>query len=242
MARAFLGPPRLGGDMATASATITNLRIEGQALAFTLAVDGNEGDYADAMMIIYDAAGNERERTDLGKMTAGQSWDAVLDLPAATLDDGDYGAWVYVSTTTADDHFGDGAEQGVSFLVGRNHIYPSTEQPDARPFTTPPTLSPLRLEGSWLVFDMTSHETFDVEVFHQFAIGLQDSGEQQTFHGQELLRAGATQQGHYLLPDNLADGRYVAIVTIQNAGSDFIEPAVSGLQVDGTVVTVVPIP
>ncbi len=226
--------------MATPSATITNLRIEGQTLAFTLAVQGNEGDFAEALMIVYDASGSERERTELGTMAAGQSWDAVLDLPAATLDDGDYGAWVYASTTTGDNQYGAGAEQGVSFLVGRNHIYPSTEHADKRTFTTPPTLSPLRLEGTWIVFDMTSHETFDVEVYHEFAIGIEDSGDQQTFHGKELLRAGATQQGHYLLPENLADGRYLAVVTIQNEGSDYIAPAISGLQVDGGVITVVP--
>jgi hypothetical protein len=224
--------------MATASATITNLRIEGQALAFTLAVDGNEGDFVDAMTIVYDAAGNERERTELGTVAAGQSWDALLDLPAATLDDGDYGAWVYASMTSSD-NLGRGAEAGVSFLVGRNHIYPSTEHADKRTFTTPPTLSTLRLEGSWIVFDMTSHETFDVEVYHEFGIGIEDSGDQQLFHGTELLRAGATQQGHYLLPENLADGRYLAVVTIQNEGSDYIAPAISSLQVDGGVFTVV---
>ncbi len=226
--------------MATASATITNLRIEGQALAFTLTVDGDEGGFAELMMIVYDASGTERERTDLGKMASGQTWEAMLDLPAANLDDGDYGAWVYANTTTADNQFGTGAEQGVSFLVGRNHVYPSTEHADKRTFTTPPTLSPLRLEGSWLVFDMTSHETFDVEVHHEFGIGIQDSGDLQTFHGEELLRAGATQQGHYLLPENLADGRYLMVITIQNEGSDYIAPAVAGLQVDGGVMTVVP--
>ncbi len=226
--------------MATASATITNLRIEGQALAFTLTVDGDDGGFAEAQMIIYDASGTERERTDLGKMATGQSWDGVLDLPAATLDDGDYGAWVYAVTTTADNQMGTGGEQGVSFLVGRHHIYPSMEHADKRTFTTPPTLSPLRLEGTWLVFDMTSHEAFDLEVHHQFAIGIQDSGDMENFHGEELLRAGATQQGHYMLPENLVDGRYIVVVTIQNEGSDYVEPAVSGLQVDGGVITVVP--
>ena len=63
-----------------------------------------------------------------------------------------------------------------------------------------------------------------------------------TFHGTELLRAGASQQAHYLLPDNLADGRYLAIVTIQNEGSDYVAPAVSGLQIDGGVITVIPTP
>ncbi len=222
------------------SVTITNLRIDGQALAFTLAVEGNEGDYGEATMIVYDASGSERERTDLGRLAAGQSWDAVLDLPAATLDDGDYGAWVFATTTTADGQFGTAAEQGVSFLVGRNHVYPSTEHVDKRTFTTPPTLSPLRLEGTWIVFDMTSHETFDVEVYHEFSIGIQDSGNFETFHGEELLRAGATQQGHYLLPDNLADGQYLAMVTIQNEGSDYVAPALLTLQIDGTVISVLP--
>ena len=226
--------------MANPSATVANLRIEGQSLAFTLAVTGDDGDYADAIMVVYDAAGSERERTELGRMAAGQSWDATLDLPAATLEDGDYGAWVFATTTAADSQFGTGAEQGVSFLVGRNHIYPSTEHADKRTFTTPPTLSPLRLEGTWIVFDMTSNEQYDVEIFHQFGIGIQDSGEQQIFHGEELLRAGATQQGHYLLPDNLADGRYLAIVTIQNEGSDYVAPAIAEIQVDGSVITVLP--
>ena len=149
----------------------------------------------------------------------------------ATLDDGDYGAWVYFTTTTADNQYGALFEQGVSFLVGRSHIYPSTEDADKRTLTTPPTLSALRLEGSWLVIDLTSNETFDVEVYHEFGIGLQDSGDLQTFHGEELLRAGTTQQVHYLLPENLADGRYRMAITIQNEGSDFIAPAVAGLQV-----------
>jgi hypothetical protein len=228
--------------MATVSATITNLRIEGQALAFTLAVDGDEGDYAEAMMVVYDASGTERERTDLGKMAAGQAWGATLDLPAARLEDGDYGAWIFATTTkAADNEYGTTAEQGVSFLVGRNHIYPSSEHVDKLTFTTPPTLSPLRLEGTWIVFDMTSYETYDVEVYHEFSIGIQGSGDLQTFHGEELLRAGATQQGHYLLPDNLADGRYLAVVTIQNEGSEYVgPPAVANLLVDGTVITVLP--
>ncbi|MEP7048692.1 MAG: hypothetical protein ABI949_18525 [Ilumatobacteraceae bacterium] len=226
--------------MATASATITNLRIDGQTLAFTLAVTGDQGGHAELTMLVYDAAGNERERSDLGRMAVGETWEAALDLPAGSLDDGDYGAWIYAATKTADDEFGQSAEQGVSFLVGRNHIYPSSEHVDQRTSTTPPTLSPLRLEGTWIVFDMTSNETYDVEILHEFGIGIVGSGEQQVFHGTELLRAGATQQAHYLLPDDLADGRYLAVVTIQNEGSDLVAPAVAGLQVDGSVITVVP--
>ena len=54
------------------------------------------------------------------------------------------------------------------------------------------------------------------------------------------MRAGATQQGHYLLPENLADGKYIVAVTIQNEDSDYIAPTMAALQVDGTVVTVIP--
>jgi hypothetical protein len=147
-----------------------------------------------------------------------------------------------VGTTAADGQDGPNAEQGISFLVGRGHVYPSGEQADKRTFTTPPTLSNLRLEGSWIVFDMTNHDGSDLEVFHQLAIRLESSADFQMFHGQELVRAGATQQGHYLLPDNLADGRYVVIVTVQNEGSDYVLPATSGIHVDGDVITAIPTP
>ncbi len=228
--------------MATVDATITNLRLEGQALAFTLAVTGDEGGQAWAMMMVYDAAGTERGQTELGTMSAGQSWDALLDLPVSNLDDGDYGAWVYVTTSTADGDGGPSVEQGISFLVGRGHVYPSGEQADKRTFQIPPTLSPLRLEGTWIVFDMTNNDGSDLEVSHQFTISLDDADYIETFRGEELLRAGATQQGHYLLPDNLADGKYTTWVTAQYQGSDLPDAAIMNIQVDGGVITVIPTP
>ena len=227
--------------MADVAATLTELRIEDQTLAFTVSVTGDAGGHAEVTTIVYDAAGTERQRTDLGSMSVGDIWEAHLDLPRSTLDDGDYGAWVYVVTVAADERDGPSIEQGVSFLVGRGRIYPSREAADKRTFTTPPTLSALRLEGTWIVFDMTNHEAFDVEVSHQLSVstaGLYDN--YQTFHGQELVRAGATQQGHYLLPDHLADGRYDVLVTIQNEGSDLMDPAIALIQVDGNVITEVP--
>ena len=219
------------------TATITNLRIEGQSLAFNVSIGGDPGGQASAFMFIYDAAGTERLRSDLGSMVVGDSWDSAIDLPAATLGDGDYGAWVNVLTKTADDQFGPTAEQGVSFLVGRGQIYPSREHADQRTFTTPPTLSPLRLEGTWVVFDMTNGEHFDLEVAHQLSIGQENVGVLRTFHGQELVRAGATQQGHYLLPDDLADGRYYVTVELRNEGSDFPVAGLAEIQIDGTAIT-----
>ena len=153
-------------------------------------------------MVVYDAAGTDRQRTELGTMASGQSWQASLDLPASTLDDGDYGVWVFVTAGTAHNMAGPAVQEGVGFLIGRGRVYPSREQVDQRTFTTPPTLSPLRLEGSWIVFDMTNHETFDIEVSHEFAISLEGSVDPQKFRGLELVRAEATQHGHYLLPDH----------------------------------------
>jgi hypothetical protein len=223
--------------MATVEAVLTDLRVQDQTLAFSLAVTGDAGGTVAPMMVVYDAAGTERDRTDLGTMDAGQTWEASLDLPVAKLEDGDYGAWVFITTTASDGQTGPYVEQGISFLVGRGRVYPSGEHPDKPVFNTPPTLSAPRLEGSWVVFDMTNHETFDVEVYHQMAIGIAESGNMQTFHGQELLRATATQQGHYLLPEDLADGRYLILITVQDEGSSYEAPGVAEIQVNGTVVT-----
>jgi hypothetical protein len=225
--------------MATVAATLTNVRIDDQSIAFTLDVSGDPGGTASAYLFIYDAAGTERERTELGSMSVGQTWEAHLDLPVSKLEDGDYGAWVDVLTKAADGQDGTFAREGVAFLVGRGRVYPSHEHVDQRSFDDPPTLSPLRLEGSWLVFDMTSTAKHDVEVLHRMAIAIAESGNAQEFHGQELLRAGATQQAHYLLPEHLEDGRYVVAVSAQNEGSDYPSVGVLELQVSGGVVTVI---
>src|SRR5258706_2358120 len=214
--------------MATAAATITNLRIDDQQLTFTLTVTGDPGGTASVYTFVYDAAGSERQRSDLGSMNVGDTWEAHLDLPVGHLEDGDYGAWVDVLTTAADGLDGTNAKEGVAFLVGRGRVYPSHEHVDQRAFQDPPTLSPLRLEGTWVVFDMTSTAPHDVEVAHRMSVGIADSGNVQEFHGQELLRAGATQQAHYLLPEHLDDGRHVVVVTAQNQGSDY--PAVGVLE------------
>jgi hypothetical protein len=233
----------LGGVVATVNATITGLRVEDQALAFTVDIAGDPGGAVKAAMAIYDASGAERQRTELGVMAVGDSWNALLDLPVSSLEDGDYGAWVQVLTTsTVDEGVHTYVDEGISFLVARGRIYPSSEQATERAFTQPPTLSPLRLEGTWIVFDMTNNEAFDVEADHKFSIGLLNTHGLQEFQGSELLKAGATQQGHYLLPEGLADGQYLVAVTLKAAGSDYplVEPA--AIQVDGNIVTVIPLP
>ena len=190
-------------------------------------------------MIVYYATGAEHSRTDLGALTADQSWDVWLDLPVASLGDGDFFVRVIIVTKTAEGESGGTANEGVSFLVGRGRVYPSTERAIDVGFASPPTVSGLRLEGSWVVFDMTNTEARDLAVTHEFSIG-QEGGTQQRFHGAEFLPANATQQGHYLLPEGLAEGKHMLIVTVQTEGSAIPAFAVAYILLDGGVVTMVP--
>lgn len=225
--------------MATPTTTVSGLRIEDQSVAFTISIDGPADIKAGGAMIIYDATGVERARTDLGELGPSPQWDVQLDVPVAALGDGDFTAWVLVVTETADGHTGGTAEAGVSFLVGRGRVYPSREQAVAQEMTVPPTISPLRLEGSWVVFDMTNNEAYDVAVTHELSLG-QEGGEFQQLRGQELLHAHATQQGHHLLPDGLADGTYEVFVMLHRDGSAIPNVATARILVDGGVLTMVP--
>lgn len=226
--------------MATVNATITDMRIDDQALVLHIAIDGDPGGFAQPMMFIYDAAGTELTRNLLGPMTTGQKWDARLDMAVATLHDGDYAVWVQIETATADEQAGPVVQQGISFLVGGGRIHPSREHVDERRAANPPTVSPLRLEGNWVVFDMTNHEAFDVGAAHDLAFSLVGTANVHRFKGQELLRAGATQQGHYLLPADLADGHYEGFVHVRREGSDDSAMSHIEFQVEGTTITQLP--
>ena len=225
--------------MARLSATISDLRIQDQQLLGRISVEGDPGGSGSALLVVYDAGGTERHRTDLGKMEAGRPWDLQLDVEGRGLEDGDYGAWIYVMLTPADDSIGDVVEQGVSFLVGRGEVYPSREAVDRRHFDSPVEPANLRLEGSWIVFDMKNTARFDVEVAHSLVI-VNDTTTPHTANGEELVRAGATQQGHYLLPERMADGRYFVAVVVQAQGSDAQQPIGINIDVNQGVVTVAP--
>jgi hypothetical protein len=225
--------------MDTTTATVSKLRVDDQAIAFTVTIDGPPDSKGEGSMIVYDATGAERSRTDLGALTSDQSWDVWLELPVASLGDGDFYARVIIVTQTAAGEYGGTANEGVSFLVGRGHVYPSTERAADLGHARPPTLSSLRLEGSWVVFDMTNPEAYDLAVTHEFSIG-QEGGSFQTFRGAELLKVGATQQGHYLLPENLVDGKYMLLVSVQTEGSAFPATALAYMLLEGGVFTMVP--
>ncbi|HEY7627809.1 MAG TPA: hypothetical protein VH761_12100 [Ilumatobacteraceae bacterium] len=229
--------------MARATATINNLRIKDQMLAFSMESSGDTAVELLLYMAVYDAAGTMRQQSDLGSMVPGQPWTAELDLPVSDLEDGDYTAWVSVylydeAETNPDDT--PLVQQGVSFLVGRGRIYASNERPDAPTSADPPRVSKPRLDGTWVVFDMTNSEHFDVEVHHELSVYNQAGDEVHKANGQELLRASATQQGHHLLPEELADGRYMLMVVVNREGSDMPSVTSSWMEVAGTVITEVP--
>jgi hypothetical protein len=225
--------------MAGVSATISDLRIENQQLLGKISVGGDPGGYGEALLVVYDAGGTERHRSDLGRMDAGQQWDMQLDVEGRGLEDGDYGAWIYVTLTGADGSMTEGAQQGVSFLIGRGEVYPSREAADRRDFDAAVEPSNLRVEGSWIVFDMKNTERFDVEVAHELLI-TNESSTPHTANGEELVRAGATQQGHYLMPEQMVDGRHYVSVVVQAQGSDRQMPIGINIDVDQGVVTVAP--
>ena len=225
--------------MAKLAATISDLRINDQKLVGRISVDGDAGGYGDGQLVVYDAGGTERHRSDLGKMESGQPWDMQLDVKGRGLEDGDYAAWIYVILKPADDSIGDVVEQGVSFLVGRGEVYPSREEADKRRFEHPVEALDIRLEGSWIVFDMKNTARFDVEVVHTLVI-VNDATTPHTASGEELVRAGATQQGHYLLPGHMVDGRYLVSVVVQSQGSDVQNAVWTYIEVNDGVVTVAP--
>ena len=226
--------------MPNESATISDLKIQDQRLWGRISVVGDPGSFGQTTLVVYDASGTERHRSDLGRMDAGQPWDLQLDIEGTRgLEDGDYAAWLWVYLTHADGSSGDVVEQGVSFLVGRGEVYPSGEAVANRDFERPVEPSNLRLEGSWIVFDMKNNAKFDVSVTHSFAI-VGDTGAVHTANGEELVQAGATQQGHYLMPEQIADGRYFVTVVVQAQGSDLELPIGINIDVDQGVVTVVP--
>ena len=224
--------------MAGVTGTMSELRIENQQLHGTISVVGDPGVSGFAMLVVYDAGGTERFRSELGKIDVGQAWDLHLDVEGGSLEDGDYGAWIFLTLMDTDGSPVENVERGVSFLVGRGEVYPSREAVDERQDDSPVAPSNLKIEGSWIVFDMTNPKRYDVEVAHQLSI-FKEIDEVHTARGEELVRAGATQQGHYMVPERMADGRYVVTVNVQAQGSDALIPIEITIDVDQGVVTVV---
>ena len=118
--------------MADPTISITDLRVEGQAAVFTIDFTGAPELEAESHLRIYDAATQMRKEDELYRASLSDvhqhsgSWD----LPADELEDGDFTAWIeaYLWERNADGGRAVASERkGVSFLVGRGQVYPSTE-------------------------------------------------------------------------------------------------------------------
>lgn len=226
--------------MTNLSADVTDLRIEGQAAVFSMLVDGPPGSHGWGTLMVYDASGVELSVTHLGDLTPGQPMGADIDLPHQ-LADGDYTIWVYASVEAPNSL--DNPTVGhasTTFLVGRGHIYPSTEAAPDRTNGPAVYAANLRMEGDWAVFDMTNPAAYDVMVTQTLSL-TPPSGAEQKFHGKELIEANATQQAHHLLPNDLADGTYFLAADVLADGHDNGAMFVSmSIEVHDHSITVVP--
>jgi hypothetical protein len=92
------------------------------------------------------------------------------------------------------------------------------------------------VDGSWVVFEMTNVCSYDVPANYDVEVG-PAGGPYHEFHGEELLQANATQQGHYLLPEDLDDGSYTVSVTGTVQGNLSAAGAELSIQVSGGVIT-----
>lgn len=226
---------------------ITELRVAGQAAEFAVQFGGDPTAKAMTWIEIYDSTESlvKHEVLYEAPLSQANAHGGSYDLPAAQLDDGDYTVWLRCQLQAADGADGmpgmllKDASAGVSFLVGRHHVYPSGEQAHERDGTTSVELANLRLEGTWVVFDMVNSAAHDVSVDHE--LGVWDgSSYVHNATGRELVNQKATQQGHHLLPEQLADGTYSIQVTAQVEGANGIRFAEIDVESYGGALTVVP--
>ena len=211
------------------SVTIDDIDIADQKVVYTVTFAGTSTDTvkpkAAVAIKVYDASGTERwsqdEQVAEGSSTAPQRWETALP---TDLDDGDYAAWAWASiwddsdddtTLGPDDH--KVASQGVNFLVGRGRIYASTRPSLLATRAKSSQLGDPRLQGTWIVTDVTNTAAYDVSTSHSLNLflGTDLFGE---VKGEELVHANATQQINHLLPEGMPDGRYTAVVVVRPEG------------------------
>ena len=236
--------------MPDTSVAIDAIEIRDQKVAYTVTFGGTASDalrpLASVAVKVYDGSGTERWTHDQpvadGFLTAPQSWETELP---TDLDDGDYAAWVWAwiwddptdgSTFSPEDE--KTASQGVSFLVGRGRIYASTEAVGARDGGAELRLGDPRLNGTWVVTDVTNTATYDVPTVHSLIVFV--DSDQFEVKGEELVQAGATQQLNHLLPENLPDGNHPAMVSVRPEGTDVDLMKTLRIEKHGDVVALVP--
>ena len=233
------------------SVTIDDIDIADQKLVYSATFAGTSTDTLTPKAVVsvrvYDASGTERwsqeEPVAEGFLTAPQRWETALP---TDLDDGDYAAWAWATIwddSSDDNALGAGdhkvASQGVNFLVGRGRIYASTEAVAPRNSGEELNLGDPRLQGTWIVTDVTNTAAYDVSTAHSLNLflGTDLFGE---VKGEELVHANATQQINHLLPEGMPDGRYTAVVVVVPEAADLEHTRSVELEKNGDVLAVVP--
>jgi hypothetical protein len=213
-------------SVADPTISITEFRIDGQTVVFSIDFTGPPDAIAESNMYVYDATSELKKYDELWKGPISESHQHAghYDLPASTLPDGDYAVWIRAWVSTHDASSGldmvatEGTE-GLSFLVGRHHVYASAEEAHADdPGKVKVSIAHLRLEGTWVIFDLVNAAAYDVSVDH--SIGVYRDGS--SFHnaaGRELVNGNTTQSAHHLLPEEIPDGSYSVSAYVQVEGA-----------------------
>ena len=211
--------------MADPTITISDLRVDGQAAVFTIDFTGAPELEAESYLKIYDAATQVRKEEELYRahLSDVHQHSGSWDLPADELEDGDFTAWIEAYLWERDAEGGRAVaneRKGVSFLVARGQVYPSTEAAPPIDARNVIMIENVRLEGTWVVFDLVNSADHDVTVEHSILFGRPAEDENfQEMKGREVVNGKATQSAHYLLPEDLADGKYTVYANSQIHGA-----------------------
>jgi hypothetical protein len=225
------------------TAEILDLSVEGGTLLYQTRVTGPADLTVDMIFTVYDADGVERWRQEYawGTDPFAREMNTQIEWPVGTFADStDYGAWLHIWVKDASQTVVASAEKGVAFMTGRGMAYASTEAPpqESSKDAMRVLIQNTRLEGSWVVFDMYNNASHDLEVTHILEVTVSDTDELLAkTSGDELVRAGATQQAHHLLPETLANGRYtlMPLLDIHGTGAPWPGDAIGILVEDGVI-------
>ena len=101
----------------------------------------------------------------------------------------------------------------------------------------------MRLEGTWVVFDLVNSAEHDVTVEHSILFGRPaEEDEFKEMKGREVVNGKATQSAHHLLPDALPDGSYTVYANSRIDGARGEYTVGLEFQAQGGALTVVPEP
>jgi hypothetical protein len=235
--------------MADPTISITDLLIDGQAVVFTIDFTGAPELDAQSYLRIYDSSTELRKEQELYRALLSEvnQHSGTYDLPGGDLGDGDFTVWIEAHLWERDPESRSGMAvanetKGVSFLVGRGRVYPSSEAAPAIDAENVIKIENLRLEGTWVVFDLVNSADHDVSVDHWIRFGRleEEDDEFPAMKGREVVNAKATQSAHHLLPEALPDGSYAVYAHSQVEGAPYEDLVGLNFQAHGGALTVGP--